>query len=870
MGACDTGGGKRHSMDNENNKSYKSDYYSNILYNNKIVNLQIKFSHIKIKYCISHNNKRNSTFITEISIGQTNFRLMVNQGKVPVIDSKNIFDFSSELKLSDLQKIHLSINIYEFIDDININIFNNMTILPEEYKAKSKYKSSFKKDLFSFIFGSKRCEFAMEGENPLSTNCRISFICEIENKEKIQISVQYKGNKKISKLVFKEKNENIMTSTNSFSDEFSIETPPITIKELIQSELYLESNEDDIDYEYISLNDLKYSIIKELGGNILKQLPDYIKLTLDSPFNDNIIPLNPLNQSINKSYLSKSVGDAYYNNNSGLGGLENNLFEKTKDNIYLTMENLPLIFQTSSLYLTEYGHLYSTSALNIINNDDNINNYRKTCNISADDFYAKLKSIYSSFGKGNLDYNNILNELNNILKRSIDEEKFYYLYPNVELLIKMNILLMNIAIKLIQYITNIKDENKINLFLKTINYILKREEIENGVLLLCLKKEQSSVNLKTIYNDFFYKILKLNDYFRAKNFPSSQNYLIEIYSRLYFKNKYIRDAIFNTLKPEAISDKYQNDIFIYDIISDDELNKYLDQKVINLINQINTTKYFANLFSGGILFFKNILFHLSELNINDFPYDFTNFIDNKKIIILLMKYAKNKKIENLENEFFEISTLLSGSFDAINQINSSLIQGTNGYNHISVYKLFDYLNCLLEYYYTKEQCKLIMNYSDLEKAIEILIVKFDSSLSLNKLFWFYYSSSHLIISEHLKYFINRWCNKKFNKFAFHWSFSVREVFFKLYIFIFNDRLKDKEGNLIKIKNFPHYLEKIDKKSPYRDESKKDYDLINKEYQEWKNAAGNLNGVQNTKIEYPPIFLPSPISPDNIDVKYISK
>ena len=866
MGACESiieSKNKGSANECEKNHRYKSDYYVTTLYDNKLVNLQFIFSHIKIKYCISHSKTGNSTFITEISIGQKNFRLMVNQGKNPVIEPKNIFEITNSLKLKDLLNIYLSISIYEFIDEININIFNQMNILPEQYKAKSQYKSYFKKNLFSFLFNSKKCEFSMEGQNQLSSNCRISFICEIRNKEKIKITANCKNNKKISKLIFKEKNENIIAvATGTFSDEFTLETPPITIKELIQSELYLETNENDIDYEYISLNDLKFSIMKELGQNILKQLPPYIIQTLNNPFSDNS---NLLNQTNSTTYLSNSIGDATYYSYSGLNGIEKNKFEKEKDNIYLIIENLPLVFQISSLYLTEFGNLYNTSVLNIINDDIAINNYRKSSSISWEEFYIKLNKIYSLIKKGSFDYNNVLNELNNILRRSIDEEKFYFLYPNIESLIKMNILIINIGIKLILYTKNITDENMLNLFLKSINYILKREELENGVLLYCLTKGQNSENLKIIYNEFFYTILKLNDYCK-KNFPSSTNILIDIYSRLYFKNKYIREAILNTFNQEIINDKYQSDIFIYDRINDDPLNKYLEQKSINLINQINKSKYFSNLFSGGIYFFRNIIYHLNEMNINDFPYDFTNFIDNQNMLNLLANYVKHKKIENLDDQYFEICFILSGSFDAINTINNRLIKSTNGYNNIAVYKLFEYYKYLLEYYYTKENCKLIMNYSDFEKAMVILI-GIDSSVALNKLFWFYYSCSHLIIGEHLKYFIINICNKNFNRFAFHWSFSVREIFFKLLIFIFNDRLKDKEGSLIKIKKFPDYAKnKVDNKVTYKEESLKDYELINNEYKEWKQIAANPNGTQNSQIEYPPIFLPSPVNPDNIDMK----
>ena len=58
---------------------------------------------------------------------------MVNQGKYPLIDQKNIFRINNEFHLKDLEKTLLSIHIYEFTDEININIFNKLNTLPEEY-----------------------------------------------------------------------------------------------------------------------------------------------------------------------------------------------------------------------------------------------------------------------------------------------------------------------------------------------------------------------------------------------------------------------------------------------------------------------------------------------------------------------------------------------------------------------------------------------------------------------------------------------------------------------------------------------------------------------------------------------------------------
>ena len=342
--------------------------------------------------------------------------------------------------------------------------------------------------------------------------------------------------------------------------------------------------------------------------------------------------------------------------------------------------------------------------------------------------------------------------------------------------------------------------------------------------------------------------------------PNLNNNLVEIYSKLYFTKKFIRETIFNTLfQKETIYNINQIDVFIYDIINDEKLYRYFDQNVFNQI--IKKKAYFSNLFSENLGFFKYILYHLDNLNINEFPLDFTQFIDNNNLLTLLGKYIKNKKMENLENDFFELTSFLCGSFGAISVLNENLIKYTNGYNNLAIFKLFEYLKSLLESYYKKEGCKLIMDYTILEKAINI-IIEINSSIALPKLFWFYYCCSHLVMSSHLKTFIINVCNKSFESFAYHWSFSVRQVFFKLLIFSFNDKLKNEEGKFLNMKNIINYENKnVNKNNIYNEESLKDYELINKEYKVWKELIAK---EKTENPDLPIFFLPSPINPDKID------
>ena len=67
-------------------KFYKFDSNKKNLLGKSPLNLEFKFSKIKVKHCISHSPTKNSTYITEISIGTKMFIPITNQGKTPCIE----------------------------------------------------------------------------------------------------------------------------------------------------------------------------------------------------------------------------------------------------------------------------------------------------------------------------------------------------------------------------------------------------------------------------------------------------------------------------------------------------------------------------------------------------------------------------------------------------------------------------------------------------------------------------------------------------------------------------------------------------------------------------------------------------------------
>ena len=158
MGACDSNNKSysNRAQDNNNEQNEENlDNYSckfeniekSIFSNNKTVNLKFIFYNFKIKYCISHKPTKDSTYITEIRIGQKIFPLIINKGQSPTIpnveDIKNGYFEQKDFTINELENTFFLINIYEFIDNIP-NLSNNTELgLPEKYKQKCNYNSFF-------------------------------------------------------------------------------------------------------------------------------------------------------------------------------------------------------------------------------------------------------------------------------------------------------------------------------------------------------------------------------------------------------------------------------------------------------------------------------------------------------------------------------------------------------------------------------------------------------------------------------------------------------------------------------------------------------------------------------------------------------
>ena len=858
-----------------NNYAYKFDYsYLKNNFNNKTFNLKFIFCNFKVKYCISHKIDRNSVYITEIKIGSSSFPLVINSGQSPNIpnlpDINQGYYLQKDFTFDELENTYFSIDIYEYTEDMS-SLNMSMSSIPQELKSKANCYSYFSINLSSFLFKSSNCDFPLMGTNQLSTKTRIVFNCIIEHREQIRIDAAPLVNGNIQRLVFEYKDISLVCQTRQTNNYFAIMTPPLTMEELQNANIFLETAEND-DYTYISLNGLKARIIVDLSTDILNA-GDFSEIELHNPINKNDTnntngyfgsntgyPSSPLEYTF--SSRNNPMTDTHQYNNIVI---KNSFTEQNKE-AALIISNLPYLTQINALYFTEYGDIYNTSILHLINDDPELHNFRKSKQISSDDIYNKLCIYYGELSKEQYDFN-ITNELQILLLRSIDTDKFMFVYPTKESLFQMMILMMNLGIISIKKILTANEEYRKISFSKIINLIMKREELDNAVLYYLFKNYPNRDNSPIIlYNQLYLHLFYLYQYMISNKISSSNDSslsdLSELYSRLYFKKSYLRQLMLMTIygRDYFPNDKARN-IFIYDEINDYKINSYLTKDTISYIKKYSETpEYYQTVQFDKYKLFKRIILTLRECNLWKYPLDYFFFYDNSYILNAIEADINDQKKENLNksfsNDFYETLMLFSNSYYAITNINNALIGATNGHNQYAVYALFIYFKSLFEYYYKLAKIKLIFDYNLFERAAERLI-EAEDSVSLPRLFWFYYCSSHLTLTGNLKWFIINIVNKNFDKLAFHWSFTIRQVYFKLIIFIFYDKLKSKEGQFFNRKKLEPFFNKSlntnNKNEPYKFQANKDFDSIRKEYGVWEESKRH-----NPKAELPPFTLPAPV------------
>lgn len=852
------------------NYAYKFDFPNIKNTFNKTYNLKFTFGNFKIKHCISHKPDKSSQYLTEIRIGDKAFPLVVNSGQSPNIPNPTGEEYSieKEFKFSELENTYLLIDIYEYTEQIP-SIHMSLKEIPNQYKAQSKYYSFFRISLSSFLFKSENCDFPLMGNgqlNQLSTKARISFNCHIEQKEKIRIDasnliVQNNPNIhniNIRRLVFEYKDTILACETRLSNGLFTITTPPLTMREFVNSNIFLETNEDE-NYQYISLNALKDKIIRNLGQKVIKYT-DMIFMEKHIPIDMNTITPNGIMDTSNNINYG---GNNYMNTTNKNPDFLKEYEEERNEGAVLYIFNLPIFSQVGNLYFTEYGNLYNSSVLNIINDDAELHNFRKNKQISSDDFIGKLTKYYEDFLKP--DYNlSVLNDIQILLMRSIDSDKFMFIYPTFESLSKMIILMMNLGIAIINSILNSTDEYKTITLIKLINTLMKREELDNGVLYYFFNNYPSNdITPRQLYNQLNIYLLYLYTYLMSNKAPSdNDDPLIELFARLYFKKTYFRKLILSTLCGKEYEYKeFDYNIFIYDELTDEKLNHYLTDNSIGFFKEYYRQElFFKSMQFDKFRLFKIIVCMIKDAGIYEFPLSYGIFYDIESILKEIGREINYQKIEDptinsnhsLNNDFYEMLMLFSLDYYSISYLNSILIQATNAHNQYAVYTLYIYFKSLFEYHYSLTNSKLIFDYNLFEKASEILVIDEDS-VSLPRLFWFYYTCHHLILSNDLKWFFANIISKNFDKFAYHWSFTIRQVYFKLIVYAIYNKLKEKEGKVFNRQKLTPFLNANlnENVQPYIYQSIKDFNTIRKEYNFWVSRTSHIKDAELPVFNLPP-------------------
>ena len=789
-------------------------------------------SNIKIHKCFSRDRTtRKSLFIFEMQLGNKVYPLFFNYGEKPLAphSCKEKMDLFS---LEELSNCYLKINIYEIISEFDtekLNSFHNQPKLLKTYIPYSRHCSYFQMDLLSFLFRGNKCDFALLGQKKISNSGRISFQVDIEQLCCYHIIVEDKednNNNTKNELVL---NSTIFNSKINFKDKkANMKTIPLSMNDLLNSDLYVQKGDPNKDeYEYYSLNELKAKLFKDLESEILKNMSYLFFGNLD----------DQQKQSLNvKNSFS---------------------FSKTKSNnkYSITITNLPIIVQAKNLFFTEKGHKTNTSILYTITEDHNILNYYKSKNLLYDDLHKKFEKIMKSL-RQNHKMDVTLFEIQELLKKTTEEDRLIYIYTCEEELLNILMQLMELGVKLIKKLQKFDDQSKTVVILENISILLKREELNNEIILHCIKVfEPKGTNIKGLYNDFFLYLFKLNKIVKEKIKPSMYENLVDIYTSLYFRNAMVRESLLNSLSLQVKD--YENnsiDYFLYDIKNDELLNVFLSESNKDSINtnMVKTSNYFSNIVKEAYIpIIRNIWNYQYKQKLNLYPFDIMQFNDNQDIVSTMANFIKEQGTINLSNDFFETVLYIANSYFALKRINSIMITSTNAYDPGANYALIDYLQTIIDGYYKETKYYLIMDYTLIEKAITI-IVNIENSLNLPKVFWLYYSVGHMMPPSNIKWLIKNIINKNFTKYIFSWSWKIRSLFVKLVLYTIYDRLKYVNGKYLNLELLKKLMDKsdIDIDTIYKEQGIKEFNALYDEYIQWKSAKQN-----NEFIDYPMIFLP---------------
>ena len=561
-------------------------------------------------------------------------------------------------------------------------------------------------------------------------------------------------------------------------------------------------------YDYDTL--LKYYSNKNIlkDREYLEKIIKELNLLVEEDFGNMLLPfLSPPCHDLLNEYINSDLDEE-----ESIKSLEDfkyiKIFEKLKNNIFISKENVSLIY-------SYFGSLYY-DAKEIEQNDKRLSKFLKVKELWKI-FYTlpkveeiKYKSNFSIIG-GNL-----------ILK--LKEE---YEFSKLAIYIKINFLSYNYLYTKLENIIFIKINDKIiNINLKDFNYIKDISFVEFRIY---------QTQIEILYND------------KKNNIPINNNNIEKIKEVTFFKNFYGQiSSIELSIIRKSMGTKSKNCIF-YPIPNSEENILYgipknikLDMDLKNNLEKINS-KNNENKESKEFKENKDLKDeseYLKELNIIDLTMDEEPYelkIDNIKLIKsnyinyneenyniieyfggitqilpfmrLINNLYENKNIELINNQ--NKNDLLISFVNDILWTFINIIFHYNEYS-INVYKyclfffsiiveldrnLFSKNDIIIEKIYSLNQ-DIITKHTDLISCF-FKILKMDENENINNFFIDILDNNIIFIINNYEYFFNQLYKKLMKElFVFNGNWSKKELFYNIY--------KDENTISIKYKQINYY------------------------------------------------------------------
>ena len=158
------------------------------------------------------------------------------------------------------------------------------------------------------------------------------------------------------------------------------------------------------------------------------------------------------------------------------------------------------------------------------------------------------------------------------------------------------------------------------------------------------------------------------------------------------------------------------------------------------------------------------------------------------IIFSLLHEVKIREVSKYPTLLVDALLCFINNATIINIFVMTITRKTNIHDTNAVYKLFDIIDALFHTGDNKiSNLKNNFDYNLLKQCFAI-ILDFDHSLCVAKVFWFLYENCHLLDEEYIGDYIKSILTINFYKLFFHWSYQVRHIFYNFILYTLGNRI----------------------------------------------------------------------------------